>query len=167
MWRRGNAGFRKRHDLRHTSGRVEIVVFETKHTMHPERIDECLRTRMGAWCAGYLPRFTPCRVQTKSNFDFEFQNSIATENQKAGIDLNLVRLTARVTCAGADGGTPSDEKKAEAGNMPVKRADSPASGARIVGRRWTCERDSFELAFTRHLRRRKTNSSGADLDLCD
>ena len=42
-----------------------------------------------------------------------------------------------VTCAGADGGTPSDEKKAEAGNIPVKRADSPASGARIVGRRWT------------------------------
>jgi hypothetical protein len=49
----------------------------------------------------------------------------------------IMRLTARVTCAGADGGTPSDEKKAEAGKMPVKRADSPASGARIVGRRWT------------------------------
>ena len=47
------------------------------------------------------------------------------------------RLTARVTGAGADGGTPSDEKKAEAGKMPEKRADSPASGARIVGHRWT------------------------------
>ena len=44
-------------------------------------------------------------------------------------------LTARVTCAGADGGTPSDLEKAEVGKTPVKRADSPASGARIVGRR--------------------------------
>lgn len=44
----------------------------------------------------------------------------------------LSGLTARVTCAGAGGGTPSDEKKAEAKKMPVKRADSPASSARFV-----------------------------------
>jgi hypothetical protein len=61
------------------------------------------------------------------------------------------QLTAGVTCAGADGGTPSDEKKAEAGKRPVKRADSPASGARLVGRRltgrarlsWTCLHEAF------------------------
>jgi len=44
----------------------------------------------------------------------------------------MVRPTAGVTCAGADGGTPSDEKQAEAGKMLIKRADSPASGARCV-----------------------------------
>ena len=61
------------------------------------------------------------------------------------------QLTARVTCAGADSGTPSDGEKAEAGKTPVKRADSPASGARIVGRRtrwrarlsWTCPHEAF------------------------
>ena len=58
-----------------------------------------------------------------------------------------MRLTARVTCAGADGGTPSDEKKAEAGKLPVKRADSPASGARIVGRRFRDEPDTNGLAL--------------------
>ena len=41
-------------------------------------------------------------------------------------------LTAGVTRAGADGVPPSDEKKAEVWKMPVKRADSPASGARFV-----------------------------------
>jgi hypothetical protein len=44
------------------------------------------------------------------------------------------RPTVCVTCAGAGGGTPSDEKKAEAEKMPEKRADSPASSARWVGR---------------------------------
>jgi len=38
-----------------------------------------------------------------------------------------------VTRAGAGGGTPSDEKKAEAEKTLVKRADSPASSARFVG----------------------------------
>ena len=43
-----------------------------------------------------------------------------------------MRLTARVTCDGAGGGTPSDEKKAEAEKLLEKRADSPASSARFV-----------------------------------
>jgi len=47
---------------------------------------------------------------------------------------NIKRLTVCVTCAGAGGGTPSDEKKVEAEKTPVKRADSPASSARYVGR---------------------------------
>jgi hypothetical protein len=46
----------------------------------------------------------------------------------------FVRLTVCVTCAGAGGGTPSKEKKAEAKKMPEKRADSPASSARFVRR---------------------------------
>ena len=45
-----------------------------------------------------------------------------------------MRPTVCVTCAGADGGTPSDEKKAEAEKMLEKRDDSPASSARFVGR---------------------------------
>jgi hypothetical protein len=39
------------------------------------------------------------------------------------------RPTVGVTGAGADGGTPSERKKAEAEQTPKKRADSPASGA--------------------------------------
>jgi len=42
--------------------------------------------------------------------------------------------TACVTGAGADGGTLSDEKKAEAEKTLVKRADSPVSRARFVRR---------------------------------
>jgi hypothetical protein len=42
------------------------------------------------------------------------------------------RPTVCVTCAGVDGGTPSNEKPAEAAKMPKKRADSPASSARVV-----------------------------------
>ncbi len=42
------------------------------------------------------------------------------------------RLTVGVTCAGAGGGTPSEEKKAEANKTPEKRTDSPASSARGV-----------------------------------
>jgi hypothetical protein len=59
---------------------------------------------------------------------------------------------ACVTGAGADGGTPSDEKKAKAGKMPVKRADSPASGARFVGRRYCDELDSQEHDSVKPLR---------------
>jgi hypothetical protein len=62
------------------------------------------------------------------------------------------RPTACVTCAGAGGGTPSNEKKAEAEKMPEKRADSPASSARFVGRRYRDELDSSEHASTKHLR---------------
>ena len=53
----------------------------------------------------------------------------------------------------SDGGTPSDEKKVEAGKRPVKRADSPASGARIVGRRSRDERDTHYHDSMKHLRR--------------
>ena len=74
-------------------------------------------------------------------------------------------LTAGVTCAGADGGTPSDEKKAEAWKRPEKRAESPASSARFVGRRNSDEPDSWEQTRTKHLRRRKTNSSVNDIVL--
>jgi len=48
------------------------------------------------------------------------------------LTYRLSHPTVCVTRAGADGGTPSDEKKAEAWKMPVKRAESPASGARFV-----------------------------------
>jgi hypothetical protein len=44
------------------------------------------------------------------------------------------KVTAGVTCTGADGGTPSDEKKAEAWKMPENCAESPASGVRFVRR---------------------------------
>jgi hypothetical protein len=44
----------------------------------------------------------------------------------------VFRVTVCVTCAGADGRTPSDEKKAEAWKMPENAAESPASGAREV-----------------------------------
>ncbi len=60
--------------------------------------------------------------------------------------------TAGVTRAGADGETPSDEKKAEARKLPVKRADSPASGARFVGRRYGNELDSQEHDSSKQLR---------------
>jgi hypothetical protein len=62
------------------------------------------------------------------------------------------RLTVGVTSAGADGGKPSERKKAEAEKMPKKRADSPASGARIVGRRYGNELDSQEHDSMKPLR---------------
>jgi hypothetical protein len=42
------------------------------------------------------------------------------------------RLTARVTCAGADGGTPSNEKKAEAWQMPKNAQTPQRQSARFV-----------------------------------
>jgi hypothetical protein len=48
------------------------------------------------------------------------------------------------------GGTPSNEKKAEAEKMRKKRADSPASSARIVGRRYRDELDMYEQPITKH-----------------
>jgi hypothetical protein len=51
----------------------------------------------------------------------------------------LCWLTVGVTCAGADGGTPSKEKPAEAEKLPEKRADSPASSARFVSQQTLTE----------------------------
>ena len=47
-------------------------------------------------------------------------------------DISLKKVGDELVIPGADGGTPSEEKKAEAGKMPEKRADSPASSARFV-----------------------------------
>lgn len=56
-----------------------------------------------------------------------------------------------VTRAGADGGTPSDEKMAEAEKMPIKRADSPASGApRNDGEQSFSTKERFAACLIRH-----------------
>ena len=56
-----------------------------------------------------------------------------------------------VTRAGADGGTPSDEKMAEAEKMPIKRADSPASGApRNDGEQSFSTKERFAANLIRH-----------------
>jgi hypothetical protein len=83
----------------------------------------------------------------KSNFAEDNRVSLSNNCRKYQLDIEFhrfiikgkkdnfegVRPTVRVTCAGASGGTPSDEKKAEAEKTPIKRADSPASSARCVG----------------------------------
>ena len=111
----------------------------------PNFINRAAHAAFVAGCAGYAEGFSTCEVPVKSNHDLEFQNSISNNNKKAGVDFEFVRLTVSVTCAGAEGGTSSDLEKAEAWKMPVQRADSPASSARIVGRRY---RD--ELAHNEH-----------------
>ena len=77
----------------------------------------------------------------------------------------IKRPTACVTSAGADGGTPSDEKKAEAEKTP-KNAQSPQRRVHaVLGGGSRSQARLLSHTFKKHLRCRSTRSSWDDIIL--
>lgn len=86
-------------DLRRSCGRASDQTVKRRSTRGTQkRNEEGICTGMGAGCASYSETFLPCQLMQQNNLDFDFQNSISTEKQEAGVAFEFVRLTA---CASA------------------------------------------------------------------
>ena len=80
-------------------------------------------------------KIMPSVAQTIRHFDFQVQKFIELEDQKVDTDSASVRLTARVTRLGWEGGEALETGSAQARKMlknAAKRGAYPKSGARIV-----------------------------------